>query len=327
LPILEFEDRAVQLAATRPSLLCDLAERGSLLAPPPDNDHLSRALRETNSRLQKHSLSLLATTYFGGAYFSYRQALDLDCLLAAIEQVPAPVRDTCLATVLSTASMIVNSVGKQFAQPMRPRRKDGTVKLHVVKQMCRDRSADAAAVFSEWLARYRQLPQKNGHLIVRGDYRDVLRELTNVDVVYADPPYTRDHYSRFYHVLETLSLRDSPSISTTSLTGKGNASRGIYREHRHQSPFCIKSQAPNAFDELFRGCRQLGAAVLVSYSPFLKGGHPRLMAIEAVQQIAKAHYRHVRVESAQPLAHSKLNKSELHLDASANAEVFIICQN
>ena len=41
------------------------------------------------------------------------------------------------------------------------------------------------------------------------DFRQALQNLDDdVRVIYADPPYTRDHYSRFYHGLETLSLRD-----------------------------------------------------------------------------------------------------------------------
>lgn len=326
-PILDLERCALETAITRPTLLCELAEHGSLLTPKTKNDELSKALCETNSRIEKQFVPLIATKYFGGIYFSYRQTLYVDCLLHAISQLPMEVRDTCLAAVLSTASTIVNSVGKQFAQPMRPRRKDGTIKTHLIQQMCRDRCIDTGSVFSSWLSRYRQLPHTKDHRIIRGDFREVLRKLSNVAVVYADPPYTRDHYSRFYHVLETLSLGDSPTVSTTSLTGKGNASRGIYRTHRHQSPFCIKSQAPAAFDELFRGCRACNVPVLVSYSPYIKNGHPRLMTVDSVLEIAKRHYHHVDVKSAQPMTHSKLNKSELHLEASGNAEVFIICSN
>ena len=39
-------------------------------------------------------------------------------------------------------------------------------------------------------------------------------------IVYADPPYTRDHYSRFYHVLETISLFDSPIVSKTKMQAR-----------------------------------------------------------------------------------------------------------
>lgn len=325
-PVLNLEQRALETAIARPMLLCELAEQGSLLAPQTDNGEVASALRETNARIDKRAARLTATTYFGGLYFSYRQTLYIDCVLHAIDQLPADARDTCLAALLSTASTVVNSVGKQFAQPMRPRRKDGTVKSHLIRQMCRDRCVDTAAVFTGWLSRYRQLPRMEGHRVIRGDYREVLRELTDVSVVYADPPYTRDHYSRFYHVLETLSLGDRPRVTTTLLAGRGATSRGVYRADRHQSPFCIKSQAPTAFRELFEGCKRLGVPLLLSYSPFVKDGHPRLMAVEAISEIAREYYGHVHVVPAGDVVHSKLNKASLHLDASRDAEMFIMCR-
>lgn len=324
-PVLEYEQRAIECASTKPTLLCDLVERGSVLTAQDGRDALAIAVKETSSRIEKQAHALMATRYFGGIYFSYRQTLYIDCVLGAIDELPPRFKDTCLAALLSTASSIVNSVGKQFAQPIRPRRKDGTIKQHILNQMCRDRCQDPGKVFTGWLARYRELPTRGSHRVIRGDYREVLDKLNEVAVIYADPPYTRDHYSRFYHVLETLCLRDSPDISTT-FRGRAAPSRGHYRTDRHQSPFCIKSQAPGAFTELFAGARKLGVPLLLSYSPSAKGGHPRLMTVEAVVKLASEYYRQVEIVSAGRMAHSKLNKSELHLNASSDAEVLITCR-
>lgn len=312
-PLLEYEQRAIVQAGANPELLCDLVEHGSLISDGAEGE-LAKALQETKRRVEKAKRSLLATTYFGGRYFSFKQALFIDSVLNEVED------ETCLAALLSTVSTIVNSVGKQFAQPMQPRRTDGSVKSHLVKQMCRDRSHDAEEVFAGWLARYRGVTQERPHRVLRGDYREVLAEVQDVAVIYADPPYTRDHYSRFYHVLETLCLRDCPDVSTSYI---GPTGRGLYRTDRHQSPFCIKSQAPGAFEALFAGAK--GIPMLVSYSPFVKDGHPRLMTIEGVADLAKQHYRDVKIVSAR-LVHSKLNKADLHRDASSEAEVFIGCR-
>lgn len=325
-PVLELEQLAIDSATTSPSLLCDLVERGSLVSGSKGCDALAAVLRETTARIEKSPLGLTATRYFGGVYFSYAQTLYIDSALNAVAELPSTFKEVCLAAILSMASSIVNSVGKQFAQPMRPRRSDGTIKRHLVSQMCRDRGLDASKTFCAWLSKYRELRCAGSHRVICSDYRQVLPQLGDVSVVYADPPYTRDHYSRFYHVLETLCLRDNPLVSTTLLTGQGATSRGLYRADRHQSPFCIKSQAPMAFAELFAGSRKLGVPVLVSYSPFVKNGHPRLMTVEAVSKIAAEYYRNVEVLPAEPIAHSKLNKTELHLDASYKAEVFIVCR-
>lgn len=325
-PLLDYEQRAIDRALTEPTFLCDLVEHGSLLSLDHTNGSLGVALGAVAPHVEKQADALMMTRYFGGIYFSYRQSLFIDCARAAIDELPQSLRETCLSALLSTTSSIVNTVGKQFAQPMRPRRKDGTIKQHLISQMCRDRCEDPRRVFLGWLTKYSELSRTGNHQVIRGDYRDVLRRLHNVRVIYADPPYTRDHYSRFYHVLETLCLDDSPDVSTTLLTGSGEISRGFYRKDRHQSPFCIKSQAPRAFAELFAGSKALGVPLLVSYSPFVKNGHPRLLTVEAVAELASQYYSHVEVLTAGCIAHSKLNRSDLHLDATANAEVFMVCR-
>lgn len=319
-PILVYEQEAIDRAFDSPELICDLAEHGSLISEGRGTPKLTKAIKESVARIAKADVtsSLMVTRYFGGSYFSFRQSLQIDSILGVI---PGG-KNSCLAALVSTASTIVNSVGKQFAQPMRPRRKDGSIKTNLIQQMCRDRLQDLWKVFRNWLARYRGISQTRQHRILRGDYRQVLREIPDASVIYADPPYTRDHYSRFYHVLETLCLRDSPEVSTT--WSDGPTSRGLYRTDRHQSPFCIKSQAPDAFDELFAGAKN--RPLLLSYSPFVKDGHPRLMTIPAITEVAKRHYRSVKVVPAGPLMHSKLNRADLHRNAAAQAEVFIICR-
>jgi adenine-specific DNA methylase len=58
------------------------------------------------------------------------------------------------------------------------------------------------------------------NIVIRNDYENVLKEENNARIVYADPPYTRYHYSRYYHVLETIALRDFPEVSKSNLKGK-----------------------------------------------------------------------------------------------------------
>jgi adenine-specific DNA-methyltransferase len=327
-PLLELEDVAHKTASLDPEPLCHLVESGALLGDGGQSGPLAEAISEVNERIEHAHCadSLRATRYFGGVYFSYKQSLFLDCALKVTGEMPQAYRDCGTAAVLSTASTLVNSIGKQFAQPVKPRSSNGEVKAHLIKQMVRDRTADASRIFGGWVMRYAALPRTPGHRVIRADYREVLDTLEGVSVVYADPPYTRDHYSRFYHVLETLAKRDSPSLSTVSLGGEITASRGGYRDDRHQSPFCIRSQAPAAFAELFAKSRRLDVPLLVSYSPYLDHGHPRMMAVEDIVSLAQQHYSRVEVVNARGLAHSKLNKSELHLNVANTAEVFLLCR-
>jgi adenine-specific DNA-methyltransferase len=338
-PVVEFERMALK-AATRgePESICFVLEHGSIIAaqrglggcPSPE---LQRRLTEVTLRLARAGLagSPAATTvrYFGGAYFSYEQALELDCLAAiASETFPQDQADLFTAALLSTASDCVNTVGKQFAQPIRPRAKHGGVKRHLLSKIDRDRHLNVRTTFLEWLERYagHEVPG-SGHVATRADYREALKRFSGqYSVVYADPPYTRDHYSRFYHVLETMARRDNPSIARNPGSTEIKLSRGLYREDRHQSPFCIRSQAAGAFRELFELASSSGANMVVSYSPFESGAHPRLMQIEALLALARQFYRSVELESVDGVSHSKLNHSSLNFEMPSEAEVLLVCR-
>ena len=102
----------------------------------------------------------------------------------------------------------------------------------------------------------------------------------------------------------------------------------MYRADRHQSPFCIKSQAPAAFERLFAGVRKLNAPLVLSYSPYASDGnaHPRVMTVGQIEASAKKHFRYVEAISAGRISHMKLNASRLHIDASAEAELIFLCR-
>lgn len=321
------------VAAGNPEPLCSVIEGGSILRSqlegPPTAPGLAALLASAHTHIPEGVHTVL-TRYYGGVYFSYEQAVMLDGLAAAARTIAAPQRDVALAAVMSAASDIVSSVGNQFAQPIRPRDASGHPKIASVRAAARRRSLDVTDLFLAALDRYgsRGATSTDG-LAVRGDFSAILRDPPrDVSVVYADPPYTRDHYSRYYHVLETIALGDEPTVSRMRLGSDTLVSRGLYREERHQSPFCIKSQAPGAFAELFEGASDLRVPIVLSYSPHGDGSasRPRLMSIEAICSIANEWYAHIDVVSAGRLAHSKLNASHLNSNVVYDAEVLILCR-
>jgi adenine-specific DNA methylase len=339
-PLINLEKVSLTTASTGDlGPLCNLLENGSLLAFESSTHHASSSLmlssmKDVESRLHEVQLidspSSLVARYFGGVYFSYSQACQLDALLEAAANLPESQKDTFLAAILSTASEIVNTIGKQFAQPIRPRSASGEPKPHLFELVSRDRLADVMGVYKSWLQRYAAI-EKTGksHEALRQDYREALKAIKGrVRIVYADPPYTRDHYSRYYHVLETICLRDNPNISTVRENGKDSKSRGIYRVDRHQSPFCIYSKAPTAFADLIAGVRSLDVPLVLSYSPYEKdnGSRPRLMTIKQIEDLAKSHFRRVEIHQAGRIAHSKLTSSENIAGISYNAEILFVCE-
>ncbi|MHB1100823.1 MAG: DNA adenine methylase, partial [Burkholderiales bacterium] len=225
--------------------LCDLIEHASLVTRDWMNHPSGKAAQvEAAKRLggSKPGRGTVMLRHFGGLYFSYRQAAYLDAFLDAAHDQASPLKETLLAVAISTASELVNTVGKTFAQPIQPRDTSGQPKRHLIAKILRDRQLPSETAFSKLMTRYRSLrPSGHRHTVIRADYADALRALHGrVGLVYADPPYTREHYSRFYHVLETMCLGDEPQLSTTRIHSTGpKVSRGVYRADRHQSPFCI----------------------------------------------------------------------------------------
>jgi adenine-specific DNA-methyltransferase len=196
----------------------------------------------------------LCELYFSGSYFSTAQAVDLDVLRYAID-VSAGSKDWLLAAWLSTAARIVNAPGHtaQFLKPTSDR-----VHMRIVRQWHRD----VWSVFCEELAALDQQGtqawrQKNR--VTTGDALSLIAAngLDGVSIVYADPPYTKDHYSRFYHVYETLFKYNYPSSS-------GN---GRYPSGRFIGDFSIGSRVADALVSLFDGVRSMGGVLIISYPP------------------------------------------------------------
>lgn len=294
-------------------------------------------LYNTEQSLKKYNLQdsvdTMITRYFGGLYFSYEQSIIMDCIEKYVFEHDGILKTKLLAALLSTASDLVNTVGKQFAQPLKVRNSKGVWKKSLKTKILKDRSLDVMESYSKWLNYYMDIPDpKHQYKTICLDYKDALDTLKkeNIKAIYADPPYTRYHYSRYYHVLETMCLHDNPEVSTTFPNGKGGISRAIYRVDRHQSPFCIKSKAEGAFDILFQKVGDLGVPLILSYSPFdssKKAVTPRLQTIDQLIEKANQYYSSVTTMSPGEFTHSKLNSVDNNFDSNNEAEILIVCQN
>lgn len=337
-PVLDHERNCLRNCVVgRAADLCDLLQHGSLQAVGLDSRRptttLTAPLRDAWTCLRAADLhtgpATVVSRHFGGVFFSWEQAIDLDALLSRVHPLDADVRDHLLAAVLAAASDVVTTVGKQFAQPIKPRNSQGGVKWHLIRQILRDRSMNVFDAFESWIRRFSRVPTpRRSHRAIRADYREVLASPTvEFDVIYADPPYTRDHYSRYYHVLETMALRDDPQVSTTLIRTGGlpRLSRGMYRADRYQSPFCIKSQAPRAFQELFTAAARRRVPLLLSYSPYGAGNRPRLLQVDELLGLARQHYKTVSCHSLEGMNHNKFNLSAKNVDADYCAEVIVAC--
>ena len=273
--------------------------------------------------------------YFGGVYFSFKQAVLIDALLFKINNLKNDNPEkytTLLAALLSTLSEIVSTVGKQFAQPMKLTDKNNKPKNLLASRTYKDRNYEVLLIFKKYISEYSKYCFSNANnKAFAMDFNDYLNTTSdNIGCFYADPPYTIDHYSRFYHILETISLYDYPELAKMNKSNSGNViMKGLYRLDRYQSPFCIPSKVKEAFDKLFKGTSKFNCPLLLSYSPFedKTDNRPRLLTIDEIILLGKKYYNNIRIIELKEHKHKKLNKNENNSETIRNGEVMILFKN
>ena len=197
----------------------------------------------------------LATSYFASGYFGIAQCLEIDSLRYAIDKGSPENRPYYLCALVQAMSQCAAAPG-HFAQFLVPRDKVNTRYVGKIRsRSIIDRFYQALDRFPRITCRSRP---KN-----RTFCMDATSLLENTDlgitpgnlVIYADPPYSKAQYSRYYHVLETVVLYDYPAC-----TGKGR-----YRDSRFQTDFSRKAGVEEAFDKFVSAASKAGASLYLSY--------------------------------------------------------------
>jgi adenine-specific DNA-methyltransferase len=217
-------------------------------------------LRERYAKGQQSFPYTLFSSAYAGGYVGLQQAIDIDSLRYAIDKLleNGVIGTEChrwmLIALCYTLANISNSTG-HFAQFL-------SVKQSSIKRFVAKRVRDVWKIWCSANQELKPLGQtswRKQNEVFRYEAIDLLRHLYDLrrkpSVIYADPPYTSDHYSRYYHLWDTLALYDYPRMS----------SKGRYRDDRFFSPFSIKSQAVNAFKAMIQHAASLDAALVISY--------------------------------------------------------------
>lgn len=236
----------------------------------------------------------LFSMYYASAYFGVRQAMEIDCLRYAIEHASADRRDLYLYALIQACSHCAAAPG-HFAQHLVPR--DEANSLYIARMRRRSISGRFWAALQDLsIPRCFDRPANQVH---REDATEFVRSLAVEPpgdigdlVIYADPPYSRAQYSRYYHVLDTLILYDYPAA-----TGKGR-----YRGDRFETDFSRAAQVEAAMDDFIGAAATTGAPLYLSYPRngllFRHGGDLR--------ELMRSHYPRVRLAMTRPLSHSTL---------------------
>ena len=238
-------------------------ERIKLLENTMPNVASSGSLERERSHLAENPTEApyrLFSITFSGSYLGLRQSIQVDSIRYAVDLLldtgrldEHQHRWMCLA-LCQAVSKVATTTG-HFAQYMRVKEK---TQRRFLRQRCR-------SVWCEWLRAIFEFSPigtrawRSQNRVFMVDSAELLQALyergERPAVVYADPPYTSAHYSRYYHLYETLLLYDYPPSEAT----------GRYRPDRFFSRYSIKTEVEAAMGCLIAGCAKIGSRLVLSY--------------------------------------------------------------
>jgi adenine-specific DNA-methyltransferase len=311
-----FEEHRLRLG-TRCSVSLDA--EGSLLLSQDFGDFsarrksLAKALPAEIARLRGHSYGLFSRIY-SDSYFGIRQAIEADAIVRAVSSARAAGdisedHRRWLIIALGRALLKIANATGHFAEFLRP--KPSSYERYLRQ---RKRSLWAEWLFSvgelqpvgpaDWRRRNRSFNEDSLVLIPK-----LIKAKERPSVIYADPPYTDDQYSRYYHLFETLVLYDYPKVNGA----------GLYRPRRYQAPFSVKSKAIAALDSLVAAAAGVGADMVLSYpsSGLINeaGGDP--------EDVLRRHFRRVECCCSFPYSHSTFGASKGAVRAQVTELIYL----
>lgn len=206
----------------------------------------------------------LFLTYYANAYFGIKQCCQIDAIRASIMELTDERQKKFLLTALMSAMSSAASTTTHFAQFLKVK------SVTTFRNLAQKRSRDIVNELVKTIDSYRVAGitdiSNTQSECYNMDFYDCLETITlNENVlVYADPPYFKEHYSRYYHVLNTLCLYDYPQLAINPQ--RKVYSVGRYREDRNVSDFGKKAAALGAFKRLLSICATNKAKLMISYS-------------------------------------------------------------
>lgn len=276
--------------------------------------------------------SSIIASHYSGTYFGLRQALFFDYIRSQIHSLREKnaigewTGNALLTALYSAMSTSVCSAGKHFAQPLAAK-DTGNAKFRIAR-LYADRSINCMQVFRDAALQVDESSQSGQveHSAWATPIASVHSTLGEMKprLIYADPPYTAQQYSRFYHVLEIAAINKAPELQMI----KGKVTSGLYNVGRYKSPFSSKTDAPEAFRGLVETAKKAGASFALSYSASSENsnGNSRMIGLPALSEICEYYFgKRVRIVE---LSHAyRPFNSESNNNTNRNdPEILIVCE-
>lgn len=279
----------------------------------PDAERLRTRHRRN---LTRYPYRLFSISY-AGTYVGLAQAIDIDSIRFAIDTLGAEqsinpdTRRWMLIALCRALARVSNSTG-HFAQYL-------SIKQHTKARYLAQRRR---SILNEWRSALDEMRPLGGlewrqtNRAFRSESVKLIRSLSRhkiqPSVIYCDPPYTSDHYSRYYHLVETLLLYDYPRLE----------SKGLYRPDRFNSPFSVKTQVREAFGQLIHAASRLPVTLVLSYPDNGLLPRPR----ETLVEMLREQFAQVDIAAQVMHRHSTLGASK-GVGKSSVTELLFVAKN
>ncbi|WP_024899488.1 DNA adenine methylase [Brucella rhizosphaerae] len=252
----------------------------------------------------------LFTSIYGDSYFGLRQAIEIDAVIATIHGANVQSNEArWLRIALGRAMLrVANSTG-HFAQFLKPKASSFRTFIRQRRRSVWEELLNAVEEMYPVGTRDWRRRNKSFNLDCLQLVPALLDYNERPSVIYADPPYTDDQYSRFYHLLETLILYDYPIVSGA----------GLYRPDRFRTPFSLRTEAASALETLVSQVASTGADMVLSYPTnglvYEVGSDPLY--------IMRRHYRSVERCYAISHEHSTFGASKGQAKSTVVEQIFL----
>ena len=262
---------------------------------------VSESVSATEEALRASGAACVLSTRYAGTYLGITQCVQLDSIRYGCDQALAlgdidfEQHRWCVLAICRALAALSNSTG-HFAQYLTAR-PDNIARIISKRRRC---------AWDYWVQALRDMRPRgtsswrNRNKVFHGDANLVLDQIHlqggRPAIVYADPPYTSDQYSRYYHLLDTAVLYDYPASS-----GKGQ-----YRGDRFTSKFSLKTKVRKEFEELIEKAAKIRSSLIVSYpsNGLLEN------SLDEIPRMMRQSYRYVRKPLIIPHHHSTMGGSK-----------------
>lgn len=203
----------------------------------------------------------LFQAYYTNTYFGAIQCAEIDYLRRFFDNAETADLSTIGRAATISAMVKASNSTTHLAQYLKA---NTPVQ---VRRVIEKRSISILPIVVQCLKDLQKYPQPEISEVSQGDYSKLISALGDrgiSGVVYADPPYFKEHYSRYYHVLETFDKYDYPELTFNPRIR--DITIGRYRKERETSNFGLKSKANEEFGKLLASSINTGGKVAISYA-------------------------------------------------------------